>query len=132
MLTVEFGGIYLYEPPNTSASEQAALLITSGSEQAGLRPYIIVSRDTVNKGKKTAVGVSMSTKTNKANSYRIFLPVSEIVREYGTAYHFQDSVALCDHVRVLDLDQVKLKIGRLSDTAIASVGLGLSFVFGIR
>jgi mRNA-degrading endonuclease toxin of MazEF toxin-antitoxin module len=57
MLEVEFGGIYMYEPPTISVSEQAALLTTSGSEQAGLRPYIIVSRDSVNKGKRTAVGV---------------------------------------------------------------------------
>jgi mRNA-degrading endonuclease toxin of MazEF toxin-antitoxin module len=132
MFEVQFGGIYLYEPPTISASEQAALLITSGSGQAGHRPYIIVSRDTVNKGKRTAVGVSLSTKTQKANSYRILLPVAEIITEIGTTYQFKDSVALCDHIRVLDLDQIKYKIGRLSDTAVASVGLGLSFIFDLR
>ncbi len=131
-MEVEFGGIYLYEPPKTSCSEQAALLVTSGSEQAGLRPYIIVSRDIVNHGKKTAVGVSMSTKTHKANSYRIALPVSEIIRDVTSTYQFRDSVALCDHVRVLDLDQIKYKIGKLSATAIASVGIGLMFVFDLR
>jgi len=132
-MDVVFGGIYLYEPPAVaSASDQSALLITSGSEQAGRRPYIIVSRDIVNKNKPTAVGVPMSTKTQKANSYRILLPVAEIVREIGETYDFQNSVALCDHVRVIDLEQLKRKIGRLSDTAIASVGLGLSFVFDLR
>jgi mRNA interferase MazF len=132
MLEVAFGGIYLYEPPGISASQQAALLVSSGSEQAGLRPYIIVSRDIVNKGKRTAVGVPMSTKVGKANAYRILLPVDEIIAVAGSTYKFQDSVALCDHVRVLDLDQVKYRIGRLSDTATAGVGLGLSFVFDLR
>jgi mRNA interferase MazF len=133
MLTVEYGGIYLYEPPSTSESEQAALLVASGSEQAGLRPYIIVSRDIVNKGKRTAVGVSMSTRIHKANSYRTFLPATEIIREIGCTFEFQDSVVLCDHIRVLDLDRIRYKIGRVSDTAIAGVVLlGLSFVFGIR
>jgi mRNA-degrading endonuclease toxin of MazEF toxin-antitoxin module len=133
MLTVEYGGIYLYEPPNTSKSEQSALLVTSGSEQAGLRPYIIVSRDMVNRGKRTAVGVSMSTRIHKANSYRTLLPDSEIIREVGCTFQFQDSVVLCDHIRVLDLDQIRYKIGRVSDTAMAgTVLLGLSYVFGIR
>jgi mRNA-degrading endonuclease toxin of MazEF toxin-antitoxin module len=114
MLEVQFGGIYLYEPPVISASQQAALLVSSGSEQAGQRPYIIVSRDSVNKGKRTAVGVSMSTKTKKANSYRILLPVAEIITEIGSAYKFQDSVALCDHVRLLDLDQIKSLVSKLA------------------
>lgn len=69
MLEVEFGGIYLYEPPNTSASDQSALLVTSGSEQAGLRPYIIVSRDVINKGKRTAVGAWLR------DTVRKFLPI---------------------------------------------------------
>jgi mRNA interferase MazF len=143
-MEVEFGGIYLYEPPRPKndpnappsqprlESEQSALLVSSGSEQAGLRPYIIVSRDIVNKGKKTAVGVSMSSHTEKANAYRIMLPVSEIIRDVNSTYQFRDSVALCDHVRVLDLDQIKRRIGKLSATAIASVGIGLSFVFDLR
>jgi mRNA-degrading endonuclease toxin of MazEF toxin-antitoxin module len=74
----------------------------------------------------------MTTKTHKANSYRILLPVAEIVRNVGSTYQFKDSVALCDHIRVLDLGQLKYQIGRLSDTAIRSVGLGLLFVFDLR
>lgn len=131
-MEVLYGGIYLYEPPRISESEQAAILITSGSEQSGERPFIIVSRDIVNKGKPTAVGVPMSTKTQKANSYRILLPVGEILRDFGSNFNFQDSVALCDHVRVLDTDQIRKRVGKLSDTAIKSVGLGLAYVFDLR
>lgn len=67
-MEVKHGGIYLYEPPSAPTSEQAATLVTSGSEQAGLRPYIIVSRDSVNANKPTAVGVPLTTRINKANS----------------------------------------------------------------
>jgi|SRR5665213_4318266 len=130
-MEVKFGGIYLYEPPKQSQSEQAALLVQSGSEQAGLRPYIVVSRDIVNKGKPTCVGVSLTTRVNKANSYRIFLPAAELIHEAG-GIPFQDSVALCDHIRVLDINQIKRKIGRLSDTAMPSVGVGIAFVFDLR
>ncbi len=56
-MDVVFGGIYLYNPPKSSDSDQGALLIQSGSEQEGLRPYVVVSRDAVNRGKPTCVGV---------------------------------------------------------------------------
>lgn len=131
-MDVECGGIYLYDPPKQSESEQSAILVQSGSEQTGMRPFIIVSRDSVNKNKKTAVGVPLSTRTQKANSYRILLPAGELIRDIRTAYQFQDSVALCDHVRVLDLTQVKHRIGTISANALAAVGLGLGYVFDLR
>jgi mRNA interferase MazF len=128
---VKQGCIYLYEPPLASTSEQAATIVASGSEQSGLRPFIIVSRDVVNNGKPTAVGVPLTTKTHKANSYRIYLPASELLPEPGTE-PFRPSVALCDHVRVLDLSRIHKKIGRLSQNAVLAVGLGLAFVFDLR
>lgn len=120
-MEVVYGGVYLYEPPSAS-----------GSEQAGLRPYVIVSRDNVNKGKPTAVGVPLSTKTHKANSYRILLPVAELITEVGSGFQFQDSVALCDHVRVMDTDRIRKRIGQLSENAKLAVALGLAFIFDIR
>jgi len=132
MVEVKQGEIWLYEPPTSSTNEQAALLVASGSEQSGLRPYIIVSRDLVNKGKPTAVGVPLTTKVKKANSYRIALPSAELLHDVGRE-PFLPSVALCDHVRVLDLNQLRNRIGRLSDNALVSViGLGLAFVFDFR
>jgi mRNA interferase MazF len=131
-MEVKFGGIYLYDPPKASTSQQAALISTSGSEQSGMRPWIIVSRDWVNQGKPTAVGVPLTTKTSKANSYRIALPAAELIRDVASDWTFVDSVALCDHIRVLDINLIKKRIGKLSDTAIAGVGLGLSCIFDLR
>ncbi len=130
-MDIKQGEIYLYEPPVVSSSEQAALLTTSGSEQAGLRPYIIVSRDIVHRNKPTVVGVPLTTKVNKANSYRIMLPAGELIADLGCS-PFQNSVALCDHVRVLDINRFRKKIGRLSENAVLSVGLGLANVFDLR
>src|ERR1035437_6683352 len=131
-MDVVWGGIYMYDPPKQSNSEQSAILVTSGSEQSGPRPFIIVSRDLVDRNKNTAVGVPMSTRIQKANSYRILLPAGELIDDVGSNYVFENSVALCDHVRVLDLNQVKRRIGTLSATACAAVGLGLAFVFDLR
>ncbi len=130
-MEVKYGGIYLYEPPKSDDSEQGALFVQSGSEQAGLRPYIVVSRDAVNKNKPTCVGVAMSTRTKKANSYRILLPGAELIHDPG-CYPFQDSVALCDHIRVLDILRIRQRIGRLSDKAAVAVGIGLLYIFDLR
>ncbi len=121
----------MYEPPTQSGSPQASALQQSGSEQAGLRPYIIVSRDIANQSKPTAVGVPLSRKVNKANSCRIMLPAAELLADLGCD-PFDNSVALCDHIRVLDLNLIKKKIGRLSQNAILSVGGGLAFLFDLR
>src|SRR5271157_6017992 len=110
-MDVMCGGIYMYDPPKQSESEQAAVLVSSGSEQSGMRPFVIVSRDLVNKNKNTAVGVPMSTRIHKANSYRVLLPAGELIREGWSTFQFQDSVALCDHVRVLDTTRIKEHIG---------------------
>ena len=131
-MDVAYAGIYFYEPPKASTSEQVAILVQSGSEQSGLRPFVIVSRDIVNKNKPTAVGVPLSTRTHKANAYRIFIPVGELIREVGSTYEFKDSVALCDHIRVLDIGQIRRKIGRISDNGIVAVGNGIAFVFDLR
>ena len=130
-MEVKHGGIYLYEPPQTSSSAQAASLTQSGSEQAGLRPYIIVSRDGANRGKPTAVGVPLTKQVHKANSYRIMLPAGELIPDLG-CQPFVDSVALCDHIRVINLDQIRKKIGRLSDNAVLGVEVGLANLFDIR
>jgi mRNA interferase MazF len=130
-MDVKWGSIYLYEPPQADSSQQGALLNQSGSEQSGLRPWVIVSRDAVNKNKPTVVGIPLTTRTHKANSYRILLPAGELIADPGCV-QFQNSVALCDHVRVLNVDQFRRKIGRLSDKAAVAVGNGLLFIFDLR
>jgi mRNA-degrading endonuclease toxin of MazEF toxin-antitoxin module len=73
----------------------------------------------------------MSTKIHKASQHRILLPVAEIIQDVGYPDPFQDSVALTDQIRVLDVTRLEVKMGRLSDSAVISVGLGLSFLFNI-
>jgi len=130
IVNVEWGGIYHYEPPTESDSPQAAVFVTSGSEQSGIRPWVVVSRDGANKGKPTAVGVPLSRKITKANSYRILIPKAELISE--SSYEFADSVALCDHIRVLDLKMITKKLGRMSDTGVRAVGGGLLNLFDLR
>ncbi len=72
----------------------------------------------------------MTSRTNKANSYRIFLPESELIPDEGCD-PFVDSVALCDHVRVIDKAQIHKKVGNLTENARHAVGLGLAYVLDL-
>src|SRR5947209_1448424 len=125
MPAVKQGEIWLYEPPTVTPSQQIdpnPLHVASGHEQTGLRPYIIVSRDLLNKGEgvSNAVAVPMSKNMSKANAYRIALPVAELIPDVGK-HPFLPSVALCDHVRVIDLKRLRGRIGKLSGNAPSSV-----------
>ena len=92
-----------------------------------------MSRLSGNNAGRTVVVVPLTTSTQSANPhYRIFIPVSEMIRDPERASTLSDSVAKCDHVRVLDKSQLESKIGKLTYTAVIAVELGLAFVFDIR
>jgi hypothetical protein len=60
------------------------------------------------------------------------LPATELIPDVGVTYVFQNSAALCDHVRVLDLNQIRRKVGMVSANGLVSiVGIGLAFVTDI-
>jgi mRNA-degrading endonuclease toxin of MazEF toxin-antitoxin module len=108
-------------------------LTGEGSVQRGRRPCVVMSRLSVNNAGKTIVIVPLTTETRTANLYyRIFIPAAEMIKDPGCASALLDSVAKCDHVRVLDKTQLESKIGKLTYTAVIAVELGLSFVFDIR
>jgi len=104
-----------------------------GSEQQKSRPYIIVSRTLINKLGKNVVGVPLSTKIHKASSHRLFIPAAHMVKDASSSRLLSDSVALTDHIRVLDIDRLEIpKMGTLSLTAVGGMELALSFLFDLR
>src|ERR1035437_8509149 len=73
-----------------------------GSEQKKSRPYVIVSRDAINRIGNNVVGIPLSSKVHKANSHRILIPLAHMVRNPACTRAMAESVALVDHIRVLD------------------------------
>lgn len=103
-----------------------------GHEQQKSRPYVIVSRTQVNNLGKNVVGVPLSTQLHKACSHRILIPIQHMVPNPASTRKLQDSVALTDHIRVLDAGRLEQPpMGTLSVTAIGGLELGLSFIFQI-
>jgi mRNA-degrading endonuclease toxin of MazEF toxin-antitoxin module len=83
-----------------------------GHEQEKSRPYVIVSSNYVNnQGQKNVVGVPFSTRLHKANSHRILIPVIHMIRDAACTRQLTDSVALTDHIRVLDPNRFDPKWG---------------------
>jgi mRNA interferase MazF len=102
-----------------------------GSEQAGRRPCIVMSRRSINTG-NTVVIVPMSTNVARAAAWRVTIPVSEVIKDIGCMSEIKTSVALCHQVRAVDKRAFDTKIGKLSQNAVLAVQLGLSFLFEIR
>ena len=108
-------------------------LDVTGSEQQKNRPYVIVSRNAINQLGFNVVGVPVSTKIHKANSHRILIPAGPMIKDLACARIMGDSVALTDHIRVLDHSRFEQpKMGKMSDTAMGGIEPGLAFLFDIR
>lgn len=105
---------------------------TEGSEQFGRRPFIIVSRDAVNKTLKTVVAVPTSCTIDGQPAYRIVIPLTEITKDVLCKSNLRPCVAKTDQVRVIDKARLQERIGKLSRTATLSVMLGLGYVFNMR
>lgn len=108
-------------------------LDVDGSEQRNDRPYVIVSGDLVNNQGNVVIGVPLTSKLHKANSYRVMIPAQQMIKDISSTRPLKDSVALCDHIRVLDPKRLVIpKMGSLTQTAIGGVELGLAYVLDIR
>lgn len=105
----------------------------AGHEQHGWRPCIVMSRLSVNGG-GTVVIVPMTSRLQKASSFRILLPPGEIVKDVACSRPLNNvgSVALCDHMRVLDKTKLDERAGKLSASAVVAVQLGIAYFFDIR
>lgn len=105
----------------------------AGHEQMKSRPYVIVSRTLLNQASPAVVGVPLTSKLHKANAHCILIPAAHIIKDVGCSRDITDSVALTNHIRVLDKTRLEQpKMGKLSDTAMGAIELGLAYLFDIR
>lgn len=129
-MDVQQGDLYWIDIPSTQVQ---------GSEQSGRRPFIVMSRTAVNRRLKTVLVVPMTTFGGKDLSdisnqppFRIVLPPTEITKDPSCNSELSVSVAKTDQARVVDKSRLAQKIGRLSQTAVIAVSLGIAYIFDIR
>ncbi len=96
-----------------------------GSEQAGVRPILVVQNDIGNKFSPTIIGIAITSK-QKAK-----LPTH--IEIEGTKYGLdKDSVILAEQIRTLDKRRLKEKVGRLDKETMEKVKRAIEISFGIR
>lgn len=96
-----------------------------GSEQAGVRPILIIQNDVGNKFSPTIIGIAITSK-QKAK-----LPTH--IEIEGTKYGLEkDSVILAEQIRTLDKKRLKEKVGILDEETMEKVRRAIEISFGIR
>ena len=82
-----------------------------GSEQAGRRPVLVVSRERINQLLKV---VNVVPLTSVKSPDRKVYP-NEVLLPAGTANLARDSIALCYQVRTLDKSRLAKRLGEITD-----------------
>ena len=88
---------------------------TQGSEQAGIRPVLVVQSNAINSYTTTIIVIPLTT-----NLRRAALPSSVRIRQ-GEAGLSSDSVILCHQLRVIDMTRLQRKLGAITQQTIAAV-----------
>jgi mRNA interferase MazF len=98
----------------------ARLEPTEGSEQGGVRPVIIVSRDVINASSPVILAVPCTTYRNKK---RVF-PTQVLIQAPDGGLD-KDSIAMADQVRVLSKSRLLRLRGTVSDAVITQLNQAL-------
>lgn len=94
----------------------ARLYPTEGSEQAGIRPVIVVSRDAINQYSPVIVVVPLTSAKNVKRSYP-----NNVLIQAGNGGLTADSVALGGQVRAITKARLLRQRGTLSPGVMAQV-----------
>lgn len=97
----------------------ASLDPTTGSEQAGRRPVLVVSRERLN---QLLPVVNVLPLTSRRSPRRTVYP-NEVLIPAGTAGLSADSIVLCYQIRTLDKRRLEHPIGELQNSALQAAVL---------
>lgn len=97
-----------------------------GAEQAGIRPAIVIQVD----------------KANAASPHTVIIPFTTRIREVKLPSHVriragvggltEDSILLCEQIRVIDKRRLVRKIGNIGEEYLGEVGIAIKVVLGLE
>jgi mRNA interferase MazF len=105
---------------------QASLGPVQGSEQAGLRPVVVVSRDAINRASPVAIVVPL---TGLGNCPRVY--PSQVVIGSGTGGLSMDSVALGEQVRAIAQKRLCSYLGHLPPEIMTKISVALKIAMDL-
>ncbi|TAK20594.1 MAG: type II toxin-antitoxin system PemK/MazF family toxin [Chloroflexota bacterium] len=113
-------------PPRRGDVFDARLDPIEGSEQAGTRPVIVVSRDSLNDVVSRVIVIPCATYRAKRAVYP-----SQVLIEAPDGGLSVDSIALGDQVRTLSVPRLLRRRGSLSPTAIGRIDRALAIALDL-
>jgi len=96
-----------------------------GTEQAGVRPAVVVQIDRANAVSPHTIVVPFTTRIRQA------LLASHYVVKSGRGGLSQDSVALCEQVRVIDKRRIVRQLDKLNRNELAGLEKALRVILGL-
>lgn len=97
----------------------------TGTEQAGIRPAVILQIDRANAVSPHTIIAPFTTKIQRA-----LLP-SHVFIPAGIGGLSQDSVVLCEQIRVVDKRRIIKVLGHLDDSYMEEIAKALSTILGL-
>lgn len=97
-----------------------------GTEQAGIRPVVVVQIDRANAVSPHTIIAPFTSKIRRAIlASHVFVPA-------GVGGLSQDSVVLCEQLRVVDKSRIIRVIGHLDDNYLDNLAIALCTILGLR
>jgi len=97
-----------------------------GSEQAGSRPVIVVTRDAINQSSPVVVVVPCTDASHKGRIYP-----SQVLIKAGEGGLTKDSVALGEQVRGISTTRLVKQLGALRPVTLALIGAALKITLDL-
>ena len=96
-----------------------------GTEQSGIRPVVILQIDRANNFSPHTIIAPFTTKIRRAQlPSHVFVPA-----DVGGLT--QDSVVLCEQIRVIDKKRIIKVLGNLDDSYMEKIARALSIILGL-
>jgi len=96
-----------------------------GTEQAGIRPCVVLQIDRANSVSPHTIIAPFTTKIRRT------MLASHVLIEAGVGGLSQDSVLLCEQVRVIDKQRIVKVLGRLDEVYMKKIENALSAILGL-
>jgi mRNA interferase MazF len=96
-----------------------------GTEQSGIRPAVIIQIDRANTASPHTIVAPLTSRIRKSLlPSHVFIPI-------GVANLTQDSVILCEQIRVIDKSRIIRVIGHLDREYIMQLNVALCTILGL-
>ncbi len=102
--------------PNRGDIFNACLSPVEGSEQAGTRPVVVVSRDAINRNSSVVVVCPITDAANKKKLYPSHARVAK-----GNGGLTMDSVVVCEQIRSISVTRLKHRMGTVDRATMTGI-----------